>query len=65
MHTVVFTDVEGNVARFAFPTATRIIEEPVMDGFEDVAQAAAHEADMVMVEDWLAAHEAEALEQAA
>lgn len=55
MHRVTYTDSTGLVNTFEFPTATQIEDEPIMDGFEHVAQAAAHEADFVLIEDWLEA----------
>lgn len=55
MHSVTYTDSTGLTNVFEFPTATRIEDEPCMDGFDTIAGAAAHEADLVMAEDWLMA----------
>lgn len=55
MHAVTYTDSQGLTNVFEFPTSTTIEDEPIMDGFEHVAQAASHEADFVLIEDWLGA----------
>lgn len=55
MHSVTYTDSQGLTSIFEFPTSTQIEDEPLMEGFDHVAQAAAHEADMVLIEDWLGA----------
>lgn len=55
MHSLTYTDSQGLTNVFEFPTATTIEDEPVMEGFEHVAQAAAHNASLVLAEDWLSA----------
>ena len=58
MHTVTYIGSDGLTNTIELPIATSFEDEPVMDGFEAVARAAAHESDLVLVEDWLLAIEA-------
>jgi hypothetical protein len=53
MNSVTYTNYEGLTNTIEFPMATRYEDEPLMEGFEAIARAAAHEADLVIIEDWL------------